>query len=78
MTNIMAKYLIEYGKPKFFTFHWFIKEFASASFQLCNGWTTNDLLTYPFGFSTHLSTHTPKTSIISCLLITYTLSLCPK
>ncbi len=26
----------------------------------------------------HPSSHTPKTSTISCLLITYTLSLCPK
>jgi hypothetical protein len=35
-------------------------------------------LTYPFGSSTYPSIHTPKTSIISCLLITYTLSLCLK
>jgi hypothetical protein len=31
MTNIMAGYIIEYGRPKNFAFHWFVEEFASAS-----------------------------------------------
>ncbi len=77
MTNIMARYLIKYGKLGLFAFHWFVKEFASVSLKLCNVWTAYDLMTYPFGSSTYPSTHTPKTSTVNYLLITYTLSLCP-
>jgi hypothetical protein len=73
MTNIKATYLIEYSKPKLFAFHWFIGKFVGTSLQLCNDWITNDLLTYPFSSSTYLFAHTPKTSMIDCLLITYTL-----
>jgi hypothetical protein len=36
MTNIMAGYLIEYGGPILFAFHWFAKKFAGASLQLYN------------------------------------------
>ncbi len=51
---------------------------VGASLQLCNAWTASDLLTCPFGSSIYPSTHILKTSTISYLLITYTLSLCPK
>jgi hypothetical protein len=75
MIDIMAWYLTKYGKPKFFAFHYSIEKIAGASLQLCNAWTPSDLLTYPFDSSTYPSTHIRKTSTISCLLITYTLSL---
>ncbi len=78
MTHIMVGYLTKYDRPRFFAFHWFVEEFAGASLQLCNAWIASDLLTYHFGFSTYLFAHTPKTSTINCLLIRYTLSLCPK
>ncbi len=70
MTNLMARYLIEYGIPKLFAFHWFAEKFAGASLQLFNVWTINDLLTCPFDSSAYPSTHSPKTSTINCLLIT--------
>jgi hypothetical protein len=73
-----GRYQIEYGRTKFFAFHWSVKEFAGASLQFCNAWTASDLLTCPFNSSTYLYAHNPKTTTISCLLITYTLSLCPK
>jgi len=73
----MVGYLIENGRLKFFAFHWSVEEFAGVNLQLYNAWTLNDL-PYPFSFLTYPSAHTSKTSIISCLLITYTLSLCPK
>jgi hypothetical protein len=47
MIDIMVGYLTEYGRPWFFAFHWYAKEFSSASLQLCNAWTASDLLTYP-------------------------------
>jgi hypothetical protein len=31
MTDIMVGYLIEYGRPKFFAFHWSGEEFVGAS-----------------------------------------------
>jgi len=73
-----GRHQIEYGITKFFSFHWYVEEFAGASLQLFNAWITSDLLTCPFNSSTYPYAHTPKTSTISCLLITYTLSLCPK
>jgi hypothetical protein len=36
MTNIMAGYLIKYGRPRLFAFHESAEEFASASLQFCN------------------------------------------
>jgi hypothetical protein len=52
----MVGYMTKYGKRKFFAFHWYVEEFACTSLQLCNAWTTNDLLTCPFGSYTHLHT----------------------
>ncbi len=43
-----------------------------------DAWTVSDLLTYPLRSSTYPFAHTPKTFIINCLLMTYSLSLCPK
>jgi hypothetical protein len=74
----MAGYLTKYGTPKLFVFHRFAEKFVGASLQLYNAWTASDLLTYLFGYSKYLSAHTPNTSTISCLLMTYTLSLCLK
>jgi hypothetical protein len=53
MIDIMARYLIEYGRPKLFVFHQFAEEFVGASLQLCNAWTTSDILTYLFGSFTY-------------------------
>jgi hypothetical protein len=35
MIDIMAGYLIEYGRPKFFIFHLYAEKFVGASLQLC-------------------------------------------
>jgi len=52
----MVGYLTKYGRPKLFTFHWFVEEFASASLQLCNAWIVSDLLTCLFVGQTYWGT----------------------
>jgi hypothetical protein len=45
MTKRIIRYLIEYGKPKHFAFHWYAEEFVGVKIQLYNTWIVNDLLT---------------------------------
>jgi hypothetical protein len=74
ITNMIAAYLTKYGKFKLFAFHWSFAEFVDAILQLNNAYNVTILLTCPFRSSTYPYEKTPNTSIIICLLITYTLS----
>jgi hypothetical protein len=69
-TVYMVGYLIKYGKPRLFAFHWTAEEFAGASLQFFNAWTTNDLMTRPFHSSIYVSTHTLK-NIYNQLFVDY-------
>jgi hypothetical protein len=58
---MIAGYLIEYGKPKLFAFHWSPTKFVGVILQPYKACNATILLTFPFGSSTYPSTQTPKT-----------------
>jgi hypothetical protein len=78
MKDIMARYLTKYGKPRFFTFHWFAKEFVGASLQLCNAWIATDLFNSSLRFF-YIPFYTHSRNIYNQLFVNYIhLILMPK